>query len=62
MRTTLEEFGKVTGRHDEKVDGEIVLTPEFRHRSLRERAEEYSGRLNLSVEMEWGEPSGREIW
>ena len=46
----------------EIVDGKIVLTPGFRHRSLRERAAEYGGNLNLSSEMDWGEPSGREVW
>ncbi|MDO5436471.1 MAG: AbrB/MazE/SpoVT family DNA-binding domain-containing protein [Clostridia bacterium] len=46
----------------EIVDGRIVLTPEFRHRSLRERAAEYNGQLNLSDEPDRGEPVGNEVW
>ena len=40
----------------------IILTPEFRHRSLRERAEAYGGKLNLSEAVDWGEPAGDEVW
>lgn len=43
-------------------DGRIILTPGFRHRSLRERAAEYGGNLNLSDEINWGEPVGNEVW
>ena len=32
------------------------------HRSLKERMEEYGGKLNLSPEIERDEPVGREIW
>lgn len=46
----------------EVVNGRIILTPGFRHRSLEERAAEYGGKLNLSPEMDWGEPAGREVW
>ena len=46
----------------EIVDGQIVLTPEFRHRSLRERAAAYGGQLNLSGEPEREEPAGSEVW
>ena len=46
----------------EITDGEIVMTPMFRHRSLKERAEEYGGRLNLAGEIERDEPKGRELW
>ena len=34
----------------------------FRRRSLKERADEYGGVLNLSPEMERDEPVGREVW
>lgn len=34
----------------------------FRRRSLKERADEYGGELNLSPETERDEPVGREIW
>ena len=46
----------------EIVNGQIVLTPVFRHRSLRERAAEFNGELNLSDEIEWDEPVGSEVW
>lgn len=44
------------------TDGRIVLTPVFRHRSLRERVADFGGNLNLSDEIEWDEPVGSEIW
>ena len=40
----------------------IILTSGFRHRSLKERAAEYDGKLNLSDEIDWGEPTGSEVW
>ena len=46
----------------EVVNGKIVLTPGFRHRSLKERAAEYDGKLNLSDEIDWGDPAGSEVW
>ena len=46
----------------EIVNGQIILTPTFRHRSLKERAAEYGGQLNISGEFDWGEPVGREVW
>ena len=46
----------------EIVNGQIVLTPGYRHRSLRERAAAYGGQLHLSDEMERDEPSGSEVW
>lgn len=46
----------------EIVNGQIVLTPAFRHRSLRERAAAFNGELNLSDEIEWDEPVGSEVW
>ena len=46
----------------EIVDGKIVLSREFAHRSLRDRAAEYGGRLNLSDEIQWDEPAGSEVW
>ncbi len=46
----------------EIVNGQIILTPMFRHRSLRERAAEFNGELNLSDEIEWDEPVGSEVW
>ena len=46
----------------EIVNGQIVLSRTFRHRSLRERAEEYGGQLNLSDELIWNDPVGSEVW
>ena len=46
----------------EIVDGKIILTPAFRHRSLEERVAEYGGVLDLSEEMDWDVPVGREVW
>ena len=46
----------------ELINGQIVLTPQFRHRSLRERAQDYDGELHLSEELDWGEPEGTEVW
>lgn len=46
----------------EIVNGQIILTPVFRHRSLRERAAEFNGELNLSDEIEWDESVGSEVW
>lgn len=46
----------------EIINGQIVLTPSFKHRSLRERAAEFNGALNLSDEIEWDTPVGNEAW
>ena len=39
-----------------------VESDTFRHRSLKERAAEYGGQLNLSDEVDWGDPAGSEPW
>ena len=46
----------------EIVNGQIVLSRTFRHRSLKERATEYGGQLNLSDELIWDDPVGSEVW
>ena len=46
----------------EMINGQIVLTPSFRHRSLKERAAAFGGDLKLSDEMERDEPGGTEVW
>lgn len=46
----------------EVVNGQIVLSRVNRHRSLKERASEYGGQLNLSDEIVWDEPAGSEVW
>ena len=46
----------------EIINGQIILSRVFRHRSLKERAAEYGGQLNLSDEIDWNEPVGSEVW
>ena len=46
----------------EIVNGTIVLSRAFRHRTLQERAEPYGGELRLSDELDWGDPAGSEVW
>ena len=46
----------------EVVDGQIILSRSFTHRSLAERAAQYGGQLNLSDEIIWDEPAGSEVW
>ena len=43
-------------------DGKIILSREFRHRTLRERAAEYGGELHLSEELPREAPVGNEVW
>ena len=43
-------------------NGQIILTPQLRHRSLKERAAIYGGKLNLSEEMPREEPTGNVVW
>ena len=46
----------------EIINGQIILSRTFRHRSLKERAAEYGGQLNLSDELDRNEPVGSEVW
>ena len=46
----------------EVQDGKIILSKAFQHRTLQQRAEAYGGQLNLSEEVDWGEPQGSEVW
>ena len=46
----------------EAVNGKIILSRAFTHRSLKERAAQYGGQLNLSEELTWDEPTGSEVW
>ena len=63
-----KEFLKNAGINpDEKltaeiIDGKIILSPMFRHLTLKERAARYNGQLNLSEEIQWDEPQGSEVW
>ena len=49
----------------EVVDGNIVLSRTFRHKTLEERMAAYGGKLELYEEYDWsdlGDPVGREVW
>ena len=47
----------------EVIDEKVILKKvENRHRTLEERAKEYSGKLGPYEEFDWGEPVGRERW
>ena len=46
----------------EASDGKIILTKRMAHRSLKDRAAQYGGRLNLSEEITWDDPLGSEVW
>ncbi len=46
----------------EIIDGRIVLTPAFMHRSLKERAAAFGGDLHLSDETPREETVGSEVW
>jgi hypothetical protein len=46
----------------EMINGQIALTPSFRHRNLKERAAAFDGDLKQSDEMERDEPVGTEVW
>lgn len=43
-------------------NGVIMLTREFKHKTLEERTAVFGGELNLDGEYDWGEPLGREVW
>ncbi len=42
----------------ETHDGKIVLSKRFQHRTLKQRAADYGGQLNLYKEIPWCEPVG----
>ncbi len=44
------------------VNGDIVLSKTFKHKTLEERAEEFDGKLGPYEEFDWGDPAGREEW
>lgn len=43
-------------------DGVITIRKKARHISLEERAGKFGGNLNLSGELNWTEPEGKEVW
>lgn len=43
-------------------NGVIMLTREFKHKTLEERTAVFGEELNLDGEYDWGEPLGREVW
>ena len=46
----------------EIIDGKIILSKQFAHRPLTQRAEAYGGELHLSDELEPIDPAGSEVW
>lgn len=62
-----KEFLKSAGFSSDDIlnaeikDGKIILSRDFQHRSLKERAAKYNGQLNLSDELERSEPVGNEV-
>lgn len=67
IRFTKEFLAMAGIRPDETLtaevqDGKIILSKAFQHRTLQQRAEAYGGQLNLSEEVDWGEPQGSEVW
>lgn len=42
------------------IDGNIIISKKFRHRTLKERAVAYGGQLGPYEEFDYGEPVGRE--
>ena len=46
----------------EAADGRIIISKQFVHKTLAERAEKFNGQLNLNEEVTWGDPVGNEVW
>lgn len=44
------------------IDGKIILSKQFTHRTLVQRAEAYGGELHLSEELQAPIPVGSEVW
>ena len=44
------------------INGAIILSKTFRHKTLEERTAEFGGRTDPGGEYDWGEPVGREVW
>ncbi len=42
------------------VDGDIVFSKLFKHKTMEERAAAYGGKIGAYEEMSWGEPMERE--
>ena len=42
--------------------GKIILQKKFRHKTLKERMDEYGGKLEFVEEIDFGAPGEGEIW
>lgn len=62
MQATLNICDLEAKSRADEVNDKTKIPAEIHHCTLRERATEYGGSLNLTDEMDWGEPSGREMW
>ena len=56
------EFGDSEQLDINVTPGKIVLSKQFRHKTLEERASDFQGDLHLDGEFDWGKPKGRELW
>ena len=67
VRLSREIISEAGFELDDKLDvvvtkGRIILQKPFHHRSLKERMEEYAGKLYSNTEIDYGEPVGDELW
>ena len=46
----------------EASHGQIIISKQFVHKTLAERAEKFAGQLNLAEEVDWNDPVGNEVW
>ena len=47
---------------DGSIEKPVAATLKGCRKSLKERAAEYGDDLNISDEIDWGEPVGSEVW
>ena len=46
-----------------EIEGDsLVIRKNFKHKTLKERYEEFDGEIETLCEYDWGEPVGREVW
>lgn len=62
-KSVLNELGLTNSDAlDLEIDGDkIILKKAFKHKSLKERMEEYDGQITV-YNFDWGEPTGREMF
>ncbi len=62
-KSVLNELGLTNSDAlDLEIDGDkIILKKAFKHKSLKERMEEYDGQITV-YNFDWGGPTGREMF